>query len=381
MTYFRENVKYSKLEYFEIDLMKAISLFSGAGGMDVGMITAGFSVQIANEIDPNACKTYALNHKSCLLIEGDLDQNLEKFNEISNIDLVFGGPPCQGFSVAGKMDLKDPRSKLVFSFLDVVRRVSPNAFVMENVKALGALEKFSHIKQEIISQAHEMGYRVSVIQLNAKDFGVPQSRERVFFIGLKNGNQITLDDFEQYCEDAPSIREAISHLGRAGTITNPHITNAKITLAKNPVLRKSAYAGMLFNGQGRPLNPDSWSSTLPASMGGNRTPIIDENHLYDFGESWVEKYHSDLMSGKDATTLQVPKSLRRLTIDEAKIIQTFPEDYKFHGTQSRVFTQIGNAVPCKLAEVVGLVVKNKLDNNVLKTAKKEYQRDLFPELM
>ena len=79
MTYFRENVKYSKLEYFEIDLMKAISLFSGAGGMDVGMITAGFSIQIANEIDSTACKTYALNHKSCLLIEGDLDQNLEKF--------------------------------------------------------------------------------------------------------------------------------------------------------------------------------------------------------------------------------------------------------------------------------------------------------------
>ena len=82
---------------------------------------------------------------------------------------------------------------------------------------------------------------------------------------------------------------------------------------------------MLFNGQGRPLNPDSWSSTLPASMGGNRTPIIDENHLYDYGESWVEKYHSDLMSGKDINILQVPKSLRRLTIDEAKIIQTFPQ--------------------------------------------------------
>ncbi len=359
-----ENVKYSKLEYFEIDLMKAISLFSGAGGMDVGMITAGFSVKIANEIDHAACKTYALNHSNTLLIEGDIDQNLEKFNAVSDIDLVFGGPPCQGFSVAGKMDINDPRSKLVFSFLDVVRRVSPKAFVMENVKSLGSLDKFSHIKNEIISQASALGYQVSLIHLNAKDFGVPQSRERIFFIGLKSGNCITLDDFQKYKKDAPSIREAISHLGLAGSINNPHITNAKITIAKNPVLRKSAYAGMLFNGQGRPLNPDSWSSTLPASMGGNRTPIIDEDHLYHHKKSWVENYHHSLINGHNLNGIEVPKSLRRLTIDEAKIIQTFPENYKFYGTQSKIFTQIGNAVPCRLAEVVGLVVKTQLEKNM-----------------
>lgn len=380
MTYFMENVKYSKFEYFEYELVKAISLFSGAGGMDVGMTKAGFSIAMANEIDHTACKTYRLNHKDSLLIEGDLDENLDKFNDCHNIDLVFGGPPCQGFSVAGKMDINDPRSKLVFSFLEVVKRINPNAFIMENVKSLGSLDRFSQIKNEIILRANRLGYKVSLIHLNAKDFGVPQSRERIFFIGLKNNKNIDLNDFNLYKKEAPTIRDSISHLGHAGSKNNPHITRAKITIAKNPVLRRSAYAGMLFNGQGRPLNPDSWSTTLPASMGGNRTPIIDEEHLYHQKESWIEKFHHLLITGQDVSKIVVPQSLRRLTIDEAKIIQTFPENYQFYGTQSKVFTQIGNAVPCQLAEIVGLVVKNAINKYLTETSKDNSQKELFLEL-
>lgn len=201
-----------------------------------------------------------------------------------------------------------------------------------------------------------------MVILNAKDFGVPQSRERVFIIGIfGNNKQITYTDFEHKKEKAISLREAIIHLGPAGSEKNSRITKAKITLAEKPVLRKSPYAGMLFNGQGRPLNPDAWSSTLPASMGGNRTPIIDEGHLYDDMPSWVEEHHKALMEGtKKAEYGDAPKRLRRLTIDEAIILQTFPNDYIFVGPQSKVFSQIGNAVPCKLAQVVAEVVKSKL---------------------
>lgn len=344
------------LEYF----VKAISLFSGAGGMDVGIKNTGFEIVVANEIDPIACKTFRLNHPMTHLIEGDLDRNLDYFDSLKGMDLVFGGPPCQGFSVAGKMDIHDPRSKLVFSFLEVVSRTIPKSFIMENVKALGCLEKFADVRDEIILQAENLGYKVSMIVLNAKDFGVPQSRERVFFIGLRNSQIITIKDFEKYKVVSPTLREAIAHLGPAGAANNPHITKAKITLAKKPVLRKSAYAGMLFNGQGRPLNPDSWSSTLPASMGGNRTPIIDEEHLYYNKKSWVEKLHEMILNNKNIEDMVVPNYLRRLTIDEAKIIQTFPDTYRFAGTQSKIFTQIGNAVPCKLAEVVSKVVIEKL---------------------
>ena len=334
--------------------MKAISLFSGAGGMDVGAKKAGFKVIAASEIDSHACNTYRLNHPETIMIEGDIEENLDKISEYNEIDLVFGGPPCQGFSVAGKMDSSDPRSKLVFSFCDVVERVSPKSFIMENVKSLGSLAKFQHIRDEIINRMTRAGYQVSINILNAKDYGVPQSRERVFFIGIKEDySAVGIDSFAPYKGEAVSLRQAISHLGRAGSPTNPNKTKAKITLAEKPVLRKSPYAGMLFNGQGRPLNPDAWSSTLPASMGGNRTPIIDEDHMYDNKPSWVEEYHYKIKElGFKAEYKEAPSRLRRLTINEAAILQTFPSGYKFSGPQSKVFNQIGNAVPCKLAEVV-----------------------------
>ncbi len=342
--------------------LSALSLFAGAGGMDIGAINAGFNVVAASELDPHACNTYRKNHPNTEVIEGDINENLERIYSLKGIDIVIGGPPCQGFSVAGKMDASDPRSKLVFTFCDVVENLQPKAFIMENVKALGSLEKFRHIREEIFRRMEASGYKITMNILNAKDFGVPQSRERVFFIGVKNQFQpITGHCFLKFKKQAVSLRKAISHLGRAGSINNPNITKAKITLAENPILRKSPYAGMLFNGQGRPLNPDTWSSTLPASMGGNRTPIIDEDHLYDNDPSWVEKYHAQIITGKTKSEYtEAPKRLRRLTIDEAAIIQTFPTGYHFTGPQSRVFSQIGNAVPCNLAEAVISTVKESL---------------------
>ena len=341
---------------------RAVSLFAGAGGMDVGAINAGVNIIAASEIDSHACNTYRENHPDTLLLEGDIENHLDELTRIKDIDLVIGGPPCQGFSVAGKMDATDPRSKLVFSYCEVVEKLEPTAFVMENVKALGSLEKFRNVRKEIFKRMDASGYQVTMNILNAKDFGVPQSRERVFFIGIKRPfRSINSDCFEQFKEEPVTLRKAITHLGRAGSPTNPNITKAKITLASKPVLRKSPYAGMLFNGQGRPLNPDAWSSTLPASMGGNRTPIIDEDHLYDDEPSWVEKYHKRIISGQlHSEYKQAPPRLRRLTTDEAKILQTFPINYKFLGPQTKIFSQIGNAVPCKLAEIVVKAVVQSL---------------------
>ncbi|KXV06704.1 DNA cytosine methyltransferase [Acetobacter malorum] len=342
--------------------MRAISLFCGAGGMDVGVQNAGFKVVAANELDPYACRTYKANHKRTLLYEGGLDENLNALSNYSGIDLLIGGPPCQGFSVAGRMDLSDPRSRLVFSYCDALDLVRPRAFIMENVKALGAFQKFRSIREEIFRRMSSLGYTISMVILNARDFGVPQSRERMFIIGsLTKTRIVTAKSFEGRKKRAVCVREAIMHLGPAGCPTNPRTTKAKITLAKSPILRKSPYAGMLFNGQGRPLNPDTWSSTLPASMGGNRTPIVDEDHLYLGMPSWVEGLHQSLLDGRGIREYQeVPSRLRRLTIDEAIILQTFPENYEFIGPKSKIFTQIGNAVPCKLAQVVTEAVKQEL---------------------
>ncbi len=288
--------------------------------------------------------------------QGNINSFISSLSEFENIDLVIGGPPCQGFSVAGKMDANDERSQLIWSYARVIEVVQPKAFVMENVKALATLDRWSSVRVALIDKFQELGYSVNFIVLNASDFDVPQARERVFFIGFKNGS-ISSPDLEQmmkpYRKKAKSVREALSVLDRAGEGNNKNTCNARITLTYNPVLRKSAYAGMLFNGLGRPLKLDGYSATLPASMGGNKTPIIDERALYDGKTPWVEGYRDRVEKDSSiAKTESVPDFLRRMTVDEARVIQTFPLEYKFCGSQSAQYTQIGNAVPCNLSRAV-----------------------------
>jgi len=342
--------------------MKSISLFIGAGCMDVGFKAAGFDVIAANEIDSHACETFRANHPETPMIQGDIEIFGDKFHSYREVDVIFGGPACQGFSVAGKMDSQDPRSKLIFSFCKVIEEVQPKAFVMENVKALGTLTKFEDVRAALIFRFQKAGYSVILQVLNSKDFGVPQSRERIFFIGFKNGfNPIFSPNFRKYKKAAPTLREVLIPLWNPGTKHKNRICKAKVTLAAKPILRKSPYAGMLFNGQGRPLNPDGWASTLPASMGGNRTPVIDDKHLYDGETAWVEEYHRHLMTGgKPQGMHDAPSYLRRLTINEASLLQTFPAHYIWCGPNSKVYSQIGNAVPCGLAKVVAQYVKDAL---------------------
>lgn len=350
---------------------KAISLFTGAGGMDVGFSRAGFDVVWANEIKPDACETYRLNHIGTIEC-GDIRNYIDKLDPFKNIDLVFGGPPCQGFSVAGKMDPNDERSKLVFSFMDVVKKVQPKVFVLENVKALAILDKWKPVRDELFNKAHSLGYDFTeLVLLNATDYGVPQKRERMFFIGIKNAASMakSMIGFSQYLKKyqkkASPVGDIFKELGPVGTSRNHRACRAKITLAREPILRKSAYAGMIFNGAGRPIDADGYSNTLPASMGGNRTPIIDENQIFNGGESWIENYHGKLWNGEKPIDEAPPQYLRRITVDEAARIQTFPENYKFAGRQNAIYAQIGNAVPCDLAYVVAAALQDLLNSEKL----------------
>lgn len=344
--------------------MKALSLYSGAGGLDVGLIRAGFEVVFANDYDKNACETYQANlgdHIRC----GDVELFKEEIESFAGkIDLLAGGPPCQGFSVAGKMDPDDPRSKHVWTFAEMVSKIQPRAFIMENVKALGSLRKWEPLRKSLLESFREEGYAVNFIVLKASDFDVPQARERVFFIGFK-ANQFLIPDLESmlkpYRKEGPTVREALSVLDRAGTGNNTGVCKAKITLTPKPVMRKSPYAGMLFNGLGRPTRIDGFSATLPASMGGNKTPIIDEEELYNNQSSWVEEYHSGLRNGNPPSEFKIaPKRLRRLTYQEAAMLQSFPLDYDWRGSQSSIFRQIGNAVPCNLGFRLGKMMMNYL---------------------
>lgn len=335
--------------------IRTISLFSGAGGLDIGAIRAGANIIWANDIKQDACESYRTNIGEHIHT-GDISKYMNDISVLSNVDLVIGGPPCQGFSVAGKMDENDKRSKLIWSYVDVIEATKPKAFIMENVKALATLSRWQSVRNKLLLRLRNIGYSVSFIVLNASDYGVPQARERVFFIGFK-GDDMKYPDLERmmnfYKKRACSVRDALSILDKAGTGNNINTCNAKITLSTAPIMRKSPYAGMLFNGLGRPIKIDGYSATLPASMGGNKTPIIDEEALYQRKRPWVETYHELLTKDRGiATSTDVPTFLRRITVDEARVIQTFPLDYHFYGSQSSQYTQIGNAVPCNLAFAV-----------------------------
>lgn len=276
------------------------------------------------------------------------------FANIPTCDIVIGGPPCQGFSVAGKMCESDPRSQLVFSFLDVVKHTKARAFVMENVPHLAKSSKFADIRRRIRLSSESMGYTLTMWILNAKDFGVAQSRERVFFVGIKQGMRQPSIPIGK--KSGPSARDVLSILPAPGVEPNLGVCRAKVVPAKNPVLRKSPYAGMLFNGQGRPINLDGVANTLPASMGGNRTPIIDEEQLRNpDSPSWISRYYEHRMSGQKKKW-QVPSHVRRITVTEAKLLQGFPIDYTLLGTQCTQYRLIGNSVPPPLAEAVATAV-------------------------
>lgn len=353
-------------EINEHNTVKTVSLFSGAGGLDIGAIKAGAHIVFANDMMKEACMSYRKNIGEHI-VQGNINEILEDFPTIDDADLLIGGPPCQGFSVAGKMDVNDKRSQLIWSYLKAVSIVKPKAFVMENVKALGALEKWKPIREKLLSEMRALGYSVNYMILNASEFDVPQARERIFVVGIKGDSSLIPNWESMICDykvTAPTVREALKVLDRAGEGNNKGTCKAKITLAANPVMRKSPYAGMLFNGLGRPTKIDGYSATLPASMGGNKTPIIDERELYNNEEPWIKGYHEEISKDPSkAEFKEAPSFLRRMTVEEAAVLQTFPLEYDFQGSQSSKYTQIGNAVPCNMAKAVVSMVVDIIRNN------------------
>lgn len=327
--------------------LTAISLYSGAGGMDLGFVQAGFRVGWANDVDRFAVETYRANlgdHAVCGSI-------LDVLTPAWTPDVVIGGPPCQGFSVIGRMAPDDPRSAHVFHFLQIVERLHPRAFVMENVKALGANPRWQPLRDELQRRAAAMGYRTRLLVLNAADYGVPQARERMFFVGIADG-EVPAAPAPTTAHRRPTVRDALAQLPRFGTPGNDTVTGARVVPTREPVMRPTAHAGsLLFNGSGRPLHLDRPAKTLPASMGGNATPIIDQEELVSGAEPWVVGYHRHLAEG-GAPLAEAPDRLRRITVEEAAALQSFPPGFRFSGPRVAQYRQVGNAVPPKLAFAV-----------------------------
>ena len=334
----------------------AISLYAGAGGLDRGFSRAGFSLSWAIDSDPHAVKTYEENLGDHI-VRGSLPEDSPPGH--LQPDLVIGGPPCQGFSVIGRMDPDDPRSQHVHAFLDVVEQLEPRAFCMENVRALARAPRWQSVRDGLVQRARELEYQVELMVLNAADYGVPQARERMFLVGVQGGGPLCPVPTTK--GDPPTVREALLGLPSFGEPGNSMTSTAKVVPATKPVMRPSAYRGsLLFNGSGRPLRLDAPAKTLPASMGGNATPIVDQDELEHGAEPWVVGYHARLRQGRKPSK-RAPKRMRRLTIEEAAALQSFPADWRWKGPRGAVYRQVGNAVPPALAERVAIAIRQSLE--------------------
>lgn len=362
-----------------------VDLFAGCGGLSLGMEQAGFSVIFANEINKSLFETYLynrnLNEKSYFLGDiHELNKNLDNYiGMFDNIDLVCGGPPCQGFSMANRQRvLDDPRNHLYKEYLIFLKTTRPKFFVMENVR--GMSNKITEILdnfQEFLGDDYSYSYSL----LNAKDFGLPQNRERFFIIGNRLGvdvNVIFNDIKENKGIHNFVLKDAISDLPilKPNRIkNNTKLENEDIGFFERDFeYKQTTYRDFINNGRNVKklynhknrynndrdieifgLLPQGANSLHPSIE--HIMPYKSRNHIFKdkyfkLNENEVCKTITAHMKF-DCNMYIHPNQARGLSPRESARIQTFPDDYIFVGTPNYWYAQIGNAVPVKLAEIIG----------------------------
>ena len=349
---------------------RAVSLFSGAGGMGVGVERRGFDTIFANDINEDACQTHRQNVGK--IKSGDIRSHFEELASLKDVDLIYGGPSCQGFSTAGRQDRNDPRSKHVWTYLEVVRMVRPRCLLIENVVGMLNTRKFAGLMPAILNYLRELGYIAGYTVVNSSEHGTPQKRRRVIIAGFlsKNRSIGLVPDLESmlapYKSSAKSVKEVLSVLDnvRDDTGNNPLWSKAKIIPAPHPSFGRGVFSSLLFGGFGRFLRLSGWSPTI-LSYSGNALPIIDE---LEFGDTtgrtnnWGTLYYDYLMGGGIPGSWKVPSYIRRISVKEAQLLQTFPVDFEFFGTMTSQYAQIGNAVPCEMAYNLACMMMDYLDS-------------------
>lgn len=358
--------------------MNVIDLFSGCGGFSHGFEKAGFNVLLGVDIWKDALVTFKKNHRKAKILEANLTQItgehlLSYINRDKNeIDVVIGGPPCQGFSVSGKRILDDPRNQLYKAFVQVVDLIRPKVFVMENVPGLIRLFK-GQAKEKIIESLESIDYNVSYKILTAADYGVPQIRKRVFFVGLrKDLFKFPYDYFEfpipKYGIDSkcPYItsEEAISDLplleGEVGEEVTPYPCSPQNTYQQ--LMRKNSDS--IYNHIATVHKPRTVETISMVPDGGNYKDLPKE--LWEIRKVNIAWTRMD--SKKPCFTIDTGhnhhfhyKANRVPTVRESARIQSFPDDFIFYGTKTSQLKQVGNAVPPMLSEVIAKKIKNIIE--------------------
>lgn len=323
-----------------------IDLFAGAGGMSLGFDNAGFRNLLAVEFNKDFAETYKENFPRHNLIVDDIKNVTEKqiYDIIKNekVDVIIGGPPCQGFSIAGNIGrnfIDDDRNRLFKEFVRFVKIIKPKIFVLENVAAMERHNKGKTIK-EIVSSFKEIGYDIKYKVLNAVNYGVPQERRRIFIVGTLGENNF---EYPQEINNIVTVKEAIDDLPKLKNGETSEIPNHTAMKHSAQMLEKMSYV----------------------SDGGNRNDI-PENLRPNSGDSRKYiRYNSQKPSfcvTGDMRKIFHYSQNRALTCRELARLQTFPDSFVFLGNAGKVQQQIGNAVPVLLANKIALQVKEVLDN-------------------
>lgn len=370
-----------------------IDLFCGCGGLSLGLEQAGFSVAFASDIDPICSLTYLHNRnisKENIYI-GDITKfnigHAEYIKQFKNIDLVCGGPPCQGFSMANRQRLiDDPRNNLYKEYLKFLQKTTPKFFIIENVK--GMLNKIDEIIEDI-ENVLDNKYNISFSIFNAKNFGVPQNRERLIIIGnkLDIDSNVLIKNITKKASESPTftLRDAICDLpelkpNRKKNNTkeeNDEVGYFKKTYNYQTTKFYSFINGdknieYLYNHKNRYNNDRDIEIFRRLPQGANSLhPSIEDIMPYkNRNEIFKDKYfklkYDDVCKTItshmrfDCNMYIHPTQARGLSPREAARVQTFPDDFVFYGPQNSWYKQIGNAVPVKMAKVIGEEVKKYL---------------------
>lgn len=301
-----------------------VSLFSGAGGLDIGLEKAGFKTIWANDFNHDACETHKL-WSDAIMVEGDIGE--VNINDIPDADIISGGFPCQGFSLAGPRKIDDSRNTLYRHFVKIVEVKQPKIFIAENVKGLLTLGN-GKIKEAIISDFESKGYKVSINLLNASDYNVPQDRQRIIIVGIRKDLSASFTIPEPY-KEKPTLKKVLEQLGE------PNLED----------ICEAPYSSRYMS-RNRKRTWDEQSFTIPA--------MAKQVPLHPSSPDMIKIDKDKWIFGEGKT--------RRLSYKEAAVIQTFPRDMEFVGDLTSKYKQIGNAVPCNLAKAVGKVIYQILED-------------------
>lgn len=347
-----------------------IDLFCGCGGLSKGFEEAGYKTLLGVDIEQSALNTFEKNHNGAVGMNLDLSQpeSFDKIDEVlmgRTIDVIVGGPPCQGFSLTGPRNFDDKRNKLYLAMIETVRRYQPKAFLIENVPGMANLYKGA-VKDEIIKRFTAMGYKVNCQIVCAADYGVPQIRKRLVFVGLRNSEEkFSFPEPILKEEDYITCKQAISDLpplvDELGSEVSSYIGNPETEFQRkmrgncNVLYNHVAVNHKDFVKQVIAQVPDGGNyKDLPEGVGTSR----------NFHMAWTR-----YASNKPSRTIDTGhrnnfhyKWNRCPTVRESARLQSFPDDFVFTGNKTQQNKQVGNAVPVLLAYALAKQILKYLNN-------------------